>query len=229
LVGYCWRKEEKSLLFFIYRNPIFIIMAELDITSILYISFRLAPFILVSFFSLASIINQDIKGLIYLIGLLIASAVAIIFGNTFDFAITPSSPNTLYDDTTRTCNLLTLTKTGPLSKLPLSQVVFSYTFGYLMYIIGKYKLASQNIPTIIIFPLLILFDWLWMTNNNCASSMAVFLAMIVGGSVGAGWSALIDSLKLSKYQYFSGLSTKETCSLAANQSFKCRKSSVQSA
>lgn len=200
-------------------------MAELDITSILYISFRLAPFILVSFFSLASIINQDLKGLIYLVGLLIASSAAIIFGNTFDFAITQTSPNTLYDDTTRTCNLLTLTKAGPLSKLPLSQVVFSYTFGYLMYIIVKYNLVSQNIPTIVIFPALIVADFFWMANNNCASVMAILLATIVGGTIGIGWSSLIDSMKLSKYQYFSGLSTKETCSLAANQSFKCRKSS----
>jgi hypothetical protein len=198
-------------------------MAELDITSILYISFRLAPFILVSFFSLASIINQDLKGLIYLVGLLIASAVAIIFGNQFQFNIQSTEPSTLYGETTRTCNLLTLTKTGPLSKLPLSQVVFAYTFGYLMYIIGKYNLVSQNIPTIIIFPVLIVADWFWMTSNQCASAMAVLMATIVGGSVGAGWSALIDSMKLTKYQYFSGLSTKDTCSLAAKQTFKCTK------
>jgi hypothetical protein len=196
-------------------------MAELDITSILYISFRLAPFILVSFFSLASIINQDIKGVIYLVGLLVSTAIAIIFGNTFNFAIIPNSPNTLYDETTRTCNLLTLTKEGPLSKLPLSQVVFSYTFGYLMYVIGKYKLVTQNIPTLIIFPALILADWIWMSYNNCATVMSLLMATIVGGSIGAGWSALIDSMKLTKYQYFSGLSTKETCSLAKKQSFKC--------
>lgn len=197
-------------------------MAELDLISILYIAFRLAPFILVSFFSLASIINQDFKGLIYLVGLLLATATAILLGNTFDFTI-PAKVGTLYEQTTNTCNLLTLTKSGPLSNLPLSQVVFAYTFGYLTYIIGKYKLASQNIPTLIIFPLLIVADWIWMTTNQCATTMAVLLATIVGGSVGIAWSALIDSMKLNKYQYFNGLSTKETCSLAAKQSFRCRK------
>jgi len=197
-------------------------MAELNLTSILYIAFRLAPFIIVSFFSLASIINQDLKGLIYLVGLLIASASAILVGNTFDLSM-PVGTSTLYEDTTKTCNLLTLTKAGPLSNLPLSQVVFAYTFGYLTYIIGKYKLVSQNIPTLILFPLLIIADWIWMSSNQCASVMAVLMATIIGGGVGAAWSALIDFMKLSKYQYFSGLSTKETCSLAAKQSFKCRK------
>lgn len=197
-------------------------MAELNLISILYIAFRLAPFIVVSFFSLASIINQDLKGLIYLVGLLIASASAIILGNTFQFPVSEGM-NTLYEDTTKTCNLLTLTKAGPLSNLPLSQVVFAYTFGYLVYIIGKYKLVSQNIPTLIVFPLLIVADWIWMTQNKCAHVMSVLLATIVGGGVGVAWSSIIDSMKLSKYQYFNGLSTKETCTIAAKQTFRCRK------
>lgn len=197
-------------------------MAELNLISILYIAFRLAPFIIVSFFSLASIINQDLKGLIYLVGLLIASASAIILGNTFQFPVAEGM-NTLYEDTTKTCNLLTLTKSGPISNLPLSQVVFAYTFGYLVYIIGKYKLVSQNIPTLVVFPLLIVADWIWITQNKCASVMSVLLATIVGGGVGAAWSAIIDSMKLSKYQYFNGLSTKETCTIAAKQTFRCRK------
>lgn len=197
-------------------------MVELNIVSLLYIAFRLAPFILVSFFSLVSVFNQDLKGVIYLVGLLVASGIAILIGNTFQFAM-PDQLNTLYEDTTRTCNLLTLTKGGPLSNLPLSQVVFAYTFGYLAYIIAKYKLASQNIPTLIVFPLLIVADWFWMSANRCASTMAILLATIVGGGAGVAWASLIDSMKLSKYMYFNGLSTKETCSLSAKQSFKCRK------
>lgn len=199
-------------------------MEQLNVVSILYIAFRLAPFIIVSFFSLASLINQDLKGLIYLVGLLLATAISIVAGNTFTLFEPPNSNTTLYDETTKTCNLLTLTKAGPLSRLPLSQVVFSYTFGYLAYIIVKYKLVSQNIPTLFIFPALILADWFWMTSNWCASPMAVIIAAIIGGCVGVGWSAIIDSMKMSRYQYFNGLSTKETCSIPAKQKFRCRAS-----
>jgi hypothetical protein len=55
---------------------------ELNLTTIGYLFFRLAPFILVCFFSLASLFNQDFKGLVYLIGLIITCAVFILFGNS---------------------------------------------------------------------------------------------------------------------------------------------------
>ena len=59
-------------------------MNTFNISSLLYLSFRLAPFIIVSVFSLTSIIHQDFKGLIYLGGLLFTSVFAIMFGNMFD-------------------------------------------------------------------------------------------------------------------------------------------------
>ena len=37
---------------------------ELNIATIIYLFFRLAPFIIVCFFSLQSIFNQDLKGLV---------------------------------------------------------------------------------------------------------------------------------------------------------------------
>ena len=45
---------------------------ELNLVTLIYLFFRLAPFISVCYFSLGSIFNQDIKGLIYLVGLLVA-------------------------------------------------------------------------------------------------------------------------------------------------------------
>ena len=42
---------------------------DFNIINILYMFFRLAPFIIVSYFTLQSIFNQDLKGVIYLIGI----------------------------------------------------------------------------------------------------------------------------------------------------------------
>lgn len=44
---------------------------DLNLTSIVYLFYRLAPFIVVCFFTLNSLINQDMRGLMYLCGLLI--------------------------------------------------------------------------------------------------------------------------------------------------------------
>jgi hypothetical protein len=201
-------------------------MRNLNIVSIAYISFRLAPFILVCFFSLSSIFNQDLKGVMYLSGLLFTSFLAVIIGNAGRSTFERTNENVadeLYKDTTRVCNLLTLTTNGPLSNLPLGQVVFSYTAGYLGYVIFKYGLISQNIPSLIIFPMLIISEIAWSLHNQCAKPFALLAAIVVGAGGGIGWAAMIDSFKLSYLQYFNGLSNKDSCTVAAKQTMKCTK------
>jgi hypothetical protein len=199
-------------------------MNDLNILSILYLSFRLAPVILVSLFSLSSIFNQDLKGLIYLAGLIFACFITIITGNLLPdkwLLGKPSSADPITQSINRVCNIMTLTKAGPISKLPLSQTVFTFTFGYLLYIIVKYHLVNQNIPTLVIFPVLIVSDWLWNTMNSCSKPIALISATVIGGLVGVAWGAIIDSSNMTNLQYFNGISSNETCSVPSKQTFKC--------
>jgi hypothetical protein len=198
-------------------------MNSLNIGSLLYISFRLAPFILVSYFTLSSLFNQDFKGLVYLAGLILTSFLAIILGNQFPsiYESAGDSVDNTYQNITKVCNLMTISKSGPLSNLPLSIVVFSYTFGYLLVSIVKYGLVKQNIPTIVIFPIIILSDLIWQITNGCATNAGVLTAMIVAGLAGVGWSFFIDSTKITSLQYFNGISNKESCSVPSKQFFKC--------
>ena len=82
-------------------------------------------------------------------------------------------------------------------------------------------MALQNIPTLVIFPILILSDGIWNVKKECAVPISIIASFTVGGLVGIGWSAFIDSTKLTKLQYFNGLSNKETCSVSSKQRFKC--------
>ena len=187
---------------------------SLDLAPIGYITFRLAPFILVSFFVISSIFRQDIKGLIYLMGLVLACFCTALFGNLFPMNITKS------DIDIRKCNVFTLTKAGPLSKIPLSQTVFGYTFAYLLYVIITYNLAIQTMPTLILLPVLILADFVWNAHNDCAGVFPMTVALIVGCLVGWFWSYVIDSTKLVKLQYFDGLGSTQMCARPANPKFK---------
>ena len=189
----------------------------ININFILYTAFRLAPFILVSFFSLSSLLNEDLKGIIYLAGLLLACFLAVLVGNNDTFK--PENSDNMI------CNVLTLSDTGRMSNLPLSMTVFCYTFFYLVYIIGKYKLANQNIPTLIIFPLLIIGEYIWNMNYKCANNYSLLAAFAIGSIMGAGWSAIIDSTKISELQYFNGISNAAVCSRPSKQLFKCTKTS----
>lgn len=199
---------------------------ELNIVNIIYLFFRLAPFLIVSYFTLQSIFNQDLKGLIYLIGLLVASVVTVMIGNVIpqpDKSLIPSADQPqITKQQSEKCNYLTLGQGQPVSKLPLSQTVFGYTLAYLSYFIGVNNLTTQNIPTFVIFPLVILADMIWNVLNSCSTNIMLLTALIIGGLVGVMWAMIIDSTQMTNLTYFSGISNKDVCTKPSKSLYKCR-------
>ena len=190
-------------------------MADLNLTNILYTAYRLSPFILVSFFILSSFLNQDFKGLIYLAGLVFACFLSAVTGKW------TSIFNETNADADMICKTLTLTKEGNFSNLPLSMTIFTYTFGYLLYIIILYGLAKDNIATIILFSILIIVDWTWNITFSCSNHINLIAAFLIGAGIGVGWSAIIASTNQVSLQYFNGISNKEVCSLNKKVKFRC--------
>jgi len=188
---------------------------ELNIVTIIYLFFRLAPFIIVSYFSISAIFNQDIKGAIYLAGVIMASVLSVFIGNSLnDDYVKVQDPEPV-------CNILTLGLSGSYSKIPLGITAMSYTLIYLVFVIVKYNMIMYNLPTLILFPILILGDAIWNIKNNCFSFMGVIISIIVGGGVGALWAYIIDSIKQPKLQYFNVGSDKTVCQRPSKQLFKC--------
>lgn len=188
---------------------------DLNIINLIYLFFRLSPFIIVSYFALQSIFNQDFKGLIYLVGLLMASVTTIIVGNILPKQDVPALNQAK-------CNMLTLGANEPLSRLPLSQTVFGYTLAYLSYFIGVNNLQSQNIATFVIFPLIVIADFMWSTSNSCASPEYLLTSLIIGGLIGVLWAMIIDSTKIADFTYFSGINNKDVCTQPSRSMYRCR-------
>jgi hypothetical protein len=193
---------------------------KLNLISLFYLFFRFAPFIIVSYFALQSLFNQDLKGVIYLIGLLIAAVITVLLGNLIP--ITSDANGLPQQSKSAQCNQLTLGTDGPISKLPLSQTVFGYTLAYLTYFISINNLQTQNIPTFILFPILIIADMMWNTTNGCSTTILLLSGLIVGGIVGTLWAMMIDSTDASNLTYFSGISNKDVCSRPSKSLYKCR-------
>jgi hypothetical protein len=192
-------------------------MAEfINLSAIIYVGFRLAPFILVSFFTLSSLFNSDIKGLIFLGMLLFNCFITIAIGNM----LAPDSfgnPNL-----NGVCKGLTLTKEGPLSvNLPLNINIMSFTFAYLAYIIYRYDLIMNNIPTVIVFSVFILYQLYWLVANRCSSFIYSFMSLAVGWGLGWIMSMSIDLAGIVQLQYFNGLTNQEVCKRSNNKQFKC--------
>jgi len=199
---------------------------ELNLVSIVYLFLRLSPFILVCFFSLASIFNQDFKGLIYLVGLIITCFLSILVGGIlkpFLEYIRDKYNVSLFVDNEKPSicsDMITLGNT-PIFNLPISQTIFGYTFAYLLSIITKHNYVQQNIPTLIFFPVIILFDMIWNFRNGC---FMVELPIALGVSFGLGWfwSYIIESSKMTNLLYFNKISGASECSRPTKSTFTCK-------
>jgi hypothetical protein len=188
-------------------------MMELNLNSLLYLFFRLAPFILVCFFTLGSIINGELKGFVYLVGLVFTCFIS------FQF-VSALGESGLGTTKAPVCNLYTINSFVS-DVTPISLVILSYTFFYLVFPIGKYKLAIDNIPVLIFFPILILAEAFWILTKGCFPVLNCFVAFVVGGGLGVAWAAIIDATKLRGLQYYSIGTNRERCSMASNQKFVC--------
>jgi hypothetical protein len=232
----------------------------MDLFGLIYLFFRLSPFIIASFFSLISVFNSDLKGFIYLVGLIFTTAITMGSGTLVPFsfpnydktdtsstapavlsggtvtasAVIPSAaptsavspaaatPSTSIssDGIPPVCNTLSLGGFSGFSKVPLSTAVLSYTFFYLVYTIGKNNMALYNIPTLILFPILILSDIGWNVQNGCYPLLACVVSLIVAGGLGVLWSYII-SIYMPNMQYLIVGSNREMCMKPSDQTLIC--------
>jgi hypothetical protein len=194
---------------------------ELNVFTITYLFLRLAPFIIVCFFSLASLFNQDFKGLIYLFGLIISCFITITVGSPISNFL--NNKLQLSKGEEPVCRSLITLGNTTISNIPLSQNIFGFTFFYLFYLFGmkKQKYIAQNIPTLVFFPLIILFDMSWNLSNQCYTYIDIILSLGIGIIFGIGWAALIDKTKMSNFQYFNKISGNAECSRPSKSTFKC--------
>ena len=213
----------------------------MNVGNVSYLAFRMAPFIIVTFFVLQSVLNVDIKGIIYLAGLLMVCTI-ITYMNGIVSSITGDTEDILPNPK---CSIITLGEAGGyLSKIPLSLTVYSFTFFYLLIFvlntastnpkgvldsksISKQSINTalqQNVPLLIIFPLLIILESVWLLTNNCVQNILIRggVAIMLGGIGGIIWSLIISSVGKPELQYLSK-SVVDVCNRPSKSLYKCKK------
>jgi len=200
---------------------------KFNIVNLLYLFFRLAPMIIVTFFSLQFVFNYDFISIVYLIGLIFACLTNIAIGNVFYgkfFRNRSAQTETRKKEMSPMCKVFELTPDGPLSNIPLGQTVLSYSLFFLLLIIIKNdvktldwkktyeysdktlptvsdggKIYIDNIPFFVILPLLILGDMFWNIKYGCDAFPTLFVSLVIGGVIGIAWSYFIDTTFNSRY------------------------------
>jgi hypothetical protein len=191
-------------------------MLELSLNSLIYLFYRLSPFILVCFFVLGSIINSEAKGFMYLVGLICTTVLC--------YGLVPWLGGSVPDGSDKVMSVAcsTLKINGITSETtPMGMIIFSYTLFYLVYPIVRHHLEMDNIPLLLFFPLLILGDIYWNTSHSCFTPRQQFVTLVISGACGLGWGAIIERTNMKGLQYFNIGTGRQRCAQASTGKYKC--------
>jgi hypothetical protein len=149
-----------------------------------FITYRIMPFIMVSFLVITSLFSSELSGFFILVGLLLSSIITIVISKS---PFITTSPH-ITTEMLQRCNIVTLGN-HILSNLPLSTHTFAFIFSYFLYVTTKNKIARDNLFLLIILVTITIIDVVF-NYNNCAKHF-VFIPLLIGLLSGVTWAAMI--------------------------------------
>ena len=185
---------------------------ELTLSNIFQFFSFLAPTLLVFFLFLSSLFNQNIKGLIYIAGILISLLLNVLFMNLIG--------SKKLDDESFSCSVFDFPGINSYNSPYPSTLILAFTLSYL---ILPMKYNKQMNYAVLIFLLCLLgFDVITKTQNKCTTSSGAILGALVGFLMGMLWYTIFHSTGYDSLLYFDELrSDNVQCSIPSKQTFKC--------
>jgi hypothetical protein len=176
----------------------------------------ISAFLLIFFMLSISIFNFDLKGLLYLGGILITTILNIGFmnqlGNQRDM-----------QNETAVCNLFNFPIGNPAYNSPsLNSVLISFTATYL--ILPMIMNNTPNYPVCLFMFSLFGIDGFSKIKNKCTPPSGVLLGGCFGFLAAAGWFAIWNHGGFKSLLYYSETNmgrNNEVCSRPSKQKFKC--------
>ena len=169
----------------------------------------ISPFLLAFLMVMISIINSNIKGLIYLLGLIILFVIVFLFQNTLRVPM---------DATNGFCNLFNISQYSVPS---FNSALYLYTIIYILF--PMINMGMINFPLIIVFLLLFVSDSIIKYKNKCSSIVGIVMGSILGLFFGMTWFLIIRATGQTGLLYYDDLvSNKIACSRPTKQNFKCQ-------
>jgi len=186
---------------------------DLTITNLFQFISALTPLLLIFFMVMISIFNQDIKGLVYLAGILIVSVINIFLLNIIK--------NKRDESSSSSCNIFNLPFNMTQYNVPsLNSVLISFTIAYLL----LPMISSNQTNYVVIAALFSIFiiDGISKIMNKCTTSAGVIFGLLTGFLTGSLWYTLFHSTGYNSLLYFDEVvSNKVYCSRPKKQTFKC--------
>ena len=169
----------------------------------------ISPFLLVLIFVFISIINSNIKGLIYLFGVIILFFIVYVFQMTMHQS----------DDSSRhNCTIVQF----PLqlySNPSFNSALFLFTIAYIS--IPMILKDSVNLPLLVVLLCIFAVDTTVRNMYQCTSPVGTVLGAILGIVWGVTWYLVIQTSAPNLLFYEDLISNRVACSRPTEQKFKC--------
>jgi hypothetical protein len=174
----------------------------------------ISPFLLGFFIFMSSLFNLNIKGIIYLGGILIAALInAFLMGTIKEPLPDPRNASIA-------CGLVNTDYWKFYGTPSPSGVFISFTIAYL--VLPLYYNDQMNYVLLISLLSLLFIDIIAKTYNGCTSYVGAALGCLVGFILGSAWYSLFKAAGYESLVYFNEInSNKVMCSRPSKQTFKC--------
>lgn len=188
---------------------------QFTITNVLQFASFISPFILGFFLVMSSIFNQDIKGFIYLGGVLISTIINIFLLNIIRHE---SSPNRAPICDVIDFNIFSMG--GSFDNPNLSSSFIAFTTAYL--ILPMIYNEQMNYIVLLFLISLFLIDSFTKIQNKCSDMGGVATGTLVGFILGSLWYSILSASGNNSLLYFNEfVSNNVVCNRPSNQTFRC--------
>lgn len=173
----------------------------------------LAPVIIACFLIMGSFVNQDLKGIIYLAGLLITLGIGIMAKAGFKGLI-PDAANVA-------CNIFEdQFPNSQYSNPSLDTMALIFTTSYIVTPMITNKTINWSVLVGLFF--MTFLNAAFRLRLHCNKTLDIIIGILLGALCGIGYYTLINAYGGSKYTFFSYQSSNNVvCNKPSDQKFKC--------
>lgn len=171
----------------------------------------ISPYVLVLLLLLNSIINSNIKGLIYLFGVIILFFVVLLFQSSINVTGNTYTPPAF-------CRLFS-SKVPYFSIPSFNSALIMFTFVYVL--IPMVINNAMNIPFLCVLLILFGVDSGIRSQNKCTTPVGIIFGTVIGIVIAVMWYLIINGNAPSLLYYDDLISNKVACSRPTKQQFKC--------
>jgi len=189
---------------------------DLNFADIFRYFMSLSPLFISSFLVLGSVLNQDVKGLVYIGFVLIVAILSIGFKQLFKVA----APAGYNPDVCQVFNLPAIVT--QYSAPDFNSMVLSFTALYLIMPMA-YGAAPLNALLIVVLGIFILGNGFTRVTRGCNNIMDILLGNVIGAGLGIGFFFALWAKKESRQFLFTDTTSSNnvTCNRPSKQTFKC--------